>query len=704
MEVALVGNLLEATKDLEEGEILFCPMHYWAKSLNHKIGGIVEENGRVRPPNSGEFDRAMEHLLLSTRSFTYRESFFYASKSDWMRKTWEELYEGIKKNEGYLNKEIVEDLKYVEPLFKYDLFLDISKVTGNSETIKIATEKIKTMLEKEVREELIKVEMEKKEKYIEALSKTLEFKLIPKELELLFVMSPKVREKGTGDYIKEGKAYKESTKGEKEILIIRSNQELIYSMYGFKEEEQLPNGVGVKYCFSKPEIDKERIHVVLLESKIFYEGREKTYLFGFPFFRVRFSSVDVEFRSRNVVIGKRKELKEVGGVVQAKLNIKNFLITLDYAKEPEVIESGKEKRVIETNNIIEIAVRAENRTDNVKDNVYSMSPDRYRICDIEILEDGDFSVRMDHKNIYKVQISASDKASKEAHEIAEKEPREGFSWLIEKWTHEKKITNSGKIVGEKAESIVYKKKIFALKEGRYSDEEKNEIDRYIKSKLEKVVKRVLKVENILDKEGYPYQRRSLEVILVNPEENKELIEEIQTGFIQEKVKRNLKYLEKIEELCFESKEGERQKIKYLGLEEQKEDPKKIAKEVALYRTGINVEKLRGNKKSVAEVLKLMSYSYPFLTQYTLNMILDELGERVKSALSTDVVPLEEIEMSIHTINPSIALSDSDPRVLALFSIEGDKVKVYINDGEEKRIHDKITEYVRIGIGGIEVKV
>jgi len=700
MEVVLVGNLLEATKDLEEGDILFCPMHYWAKSLNDRIGGVIEENERVRRPTSGEFDRAMDYLLLSTKSFTYREPFFYASKSDWMKKKWEELFEGTKRNEEYLNKEIVEDLNYITPLFKYDFFLDISNVTGNSETIKIFTRIIKTMIEEGIKEGLVKAETEKKEKYIEALRKTLEFRLIPEELELLFSMSPRVREKGTEDYIKEGKAYKESTKGEKEILIIRSNQELIYSMYGFEERDQLPNGVGVKYCFSKPEIDKDKIHVVLLEFKIFYEGRERTYLFGFPFFRVRFSSVNIEFRSRNVVIGKRKELKEADGVVQAKLNIKNFLVTLNYAKEPEVIDSGKERRVIETDNFIEIAVLAENR----KDNVYSMPPDRYRICDIEILEDGGFSARIDNNNIYKVQIIASDRASKEANEIAEKESKEGLSWLIEKWTHGKKTIKSGKIIGGKVEGVVYKKKIFALKEEKYGEEEKNEIDRYIKSKLEKVVKRVLKTENILNKDSYTYQRRSLEVILINPEENEELIEEIQTGFIQSKVKRNLKYLEKIEELCFESREGERQKIKYLGLEEQKEDPKKIAQEVVLYRIGINVEKLKGVNKSVMEVLKLMSYSYPLLTQHTLKMILDELRERVGSALSTDVVPLEEIEMSIKTINPIILLSDSDPRVLALFSVEGNKVKVYINDGEEKRIHGKITEYVKIGIGGIEVKV
>jgi len=701
MELVIVGNLLEATKDLEEGEILFCPMRYWAKSLNHKIGGVIEDNGQVRPPTAGEFDRAMEYLILSeTKSFVYKESFFYASKPDWMRKRWEEISEKIRKNKEYLKKEIVDDLNYINPIFKYDLFIDISNITGNNYTVKMATEKIREMVEKEVGEELIKVEMDKKEKYIEALSKALEFKLIPEEIELALVMPSKVREKGTESYIKEGRIYEEFTKGGKEFLIVRSNKELIYSMLSFEKRNQIPDGVGLKYCFSKPKIDKERIHIVLLEFRMSYEGRERNYLFGFPFFRVRFSSVNVEFRSRDVVIGERKELKEAGGAVQAKLNIKNFLVTLDYAKEPEVIESTKEKRVIEASNIIEISVEAKNRADNI----YSMPPLKYSICEIEIQEDGRFSVRTDYNNIYKVQITALDKASEEANEIAEKEPKEGLSWLIEKWTYGKKTINSGKITGEKAEGIVYKKKIFALKEEKYNDEERREIDMYIKSKLGEVVKRVLKAENVVDKVSYSYQRRSLEVILLNPEGNKELIEEIQTGLIQSKIKRNLKYLEKIEELCFESREGERQKIKYLGLEEQKEDPKKIAEEAALYGTGINVEKLKGVNKSVTEVLKLMSYSYPFLTQYTLKKILDELKERVSSALSKDMVPLEEIEMSINTINPSISPSDSDPKVLALFSIEGDKVKVYINDGEENRIHGRITEYVKIGMNGIEVKV
>jgi len=111
MEVVIVGNLLEATKDLEESEILFCPMRYWSKSLNDEIGGIVEDNGQVRPPTSGEFDLARDQLLLSMWDSTYIYSLFYASKSEWMKKKWEELLEGIKKNEGYLKKEIVEDLK-----------------------------------------------------------------------------------------------------------------------------------------------------------------------------------------------------------------------------------------------------------------------------------------------------------------------------------------------------------------------------------------------------------------------------------------------------------------------------------------------------------------------------------------------------------------------------------------------------------------
>jgi hypothetical protein len=698
MDVVLVGNLLEATKDLEEGEILFCPMYYWAKSLSDKIGGIVVDNEQVRPPNAGEFDRARDQLLLYSTLMisTHRRPFFYTSKSYWMEKIWEDFSNEVKKNEEYLKKEIVEDLRHANPLFKYDLFLDISDISTESEKLKVVIENTTTIVVKEARKELVKSEMEKTERYIEVLSKVLEFKLVPEELELTFVMPSKVREKGTEGYIKEGKIYKEVAKGEKGVLIMLPSLDLRHGFEGY----QVENGIEVRYYFTNPEIDKEKVYIVLGEFEIFYDGRERTYLLGLPFFKIKFSPVNVEFRSRNVVIRKREEPKGASGATQARLHIKNFLITLEYTKEPEVIENRDGKRIIETNKSVQISIKAENR----KDNVYSTSPERYKICDMEIQGDGGFSVRTDYNNIYKVQVTATNEAAKEAHEIAEKEKREGVSWLIEKWTHGKKAVKSGKIIGERIKEFIGKKKIFALKEEKYSDEEKNEIDRYIKSKLEEVVKSILKVENVGDENSYLYQKRKGEVMLLNTEENEEIIGKIQTGFIQSKVNRNLKYLEKIEELCFESREGERYTIKHQGLEEQKEEPIKIANEVALYGTGINVEKLKGVKKSVMEVLKLMSYSYPFLTQYTLKMILDELRERVGSALSTDAVPLEEIEMSIQTINPSILLSDSDPRALALFSVEGNKVKVYINDGEEKRIHGKITEYVKIGIGGIEVKV
>jgi hypothetical protein len=698
MEVVLVGNLLEATKDLEEGEILFCPMFYWAKSLSDKIGGIVMDNGQVRPPNAGEFDRARDQLLLysTLRRYTFRQPFFYASKSNWMRKSWERLSGEIKKNEEYLKKEIVEDLGHVNPLFKYDLFLDISESFTDSEEFKVVIENTRKIVEKGARKDLVESEKEKKEKYIEVLSKVLEFKLVPGDLELTFLLPSKVREKGTESYIKEGKIYKEVAKGEKEVLIILPNGDLRHG----PEWYQVENGIEVKYYFNNPEIDKEKVYIVLGEFKIFYDGRERTYLLGLPFFKVKFSPVNVELRSRNTTIGKRKEIKETDGVAPARLYIKNFLITLEYTKEPEVIESGKGKRIIETRKSVQIAIKAENRTDNV----YSMSPDRYKICDIEIREDGGFSVRTDYSNIYKVQITASDKATDEAHEIAEKEPREGVSWLIEKWTHGKKTTKYGKIIGEKMKESIGKKKIFALKEEKYNDEEKNEIDRYIKSKLEEVVKSILKAENIEDEDSYLYQKRKAEVILLNPEENEEIIGKIQAGFIKSKVIRNLEYLEKIEELCFESGEGEKYFIKHQSLEEQKEEAIKIAEEVALYGAGINVERLRGEKKSVMEVLKLMSYSYPFLTQYSLKRILRELKERVSLAISKDVVPLKEVEMSIETINPSISVSATDPKVLALFSVEGDKVKVYINEGEEQSIYKKVTEYVKIGIGGIEVRV
>jgi len=705
MEVVLVGNLLEATKDLEEGEILFCPMFYWAKSLSDKIGGIVMENGQVRPPNAGEFDRARDQLLLysTLRRYNFRQPFFYASKSDWMGKSWEKFSGEVKKNEEYLKKEIVEDSGHVNPLFKYDLFLDISESFTNSEEFKAVIENTRTIVEKEARKELVESEMEKKEKYIEVLSKVLEFKLVPGELELAFVLPSKVREKGTEGYIKEGRIYKEAAKGEKEVLIILPNGDLRHG----PEWYQVENGIEVKYYFTNPEIDKEKVYIVLGEFKIFYDGRERTYLLGLPFFKVKFSPVNVELRSRSVVIGKRQEPKDASGATQVRLHIKKFLVTLEYTKEPEVIENKNGNRVIETKKSLQVSIEAENRTDNVYSMTPDMTPERYKVCDIEIKEDGGLSVKMDYRNIYKVQITALDEAAEEAQEIAENEPRDGVLWIIEKWTHGKKTIKSGKIVGESVKNSISKNKTFFLREERYNDEDsekKNETDRYIKSKLEEVVKDILKVRNREDTDSYLYKKRKMEVIPLRPEESEEIIGKIQAGFIHDKVKRNLKYLEKIEELCFESREGEKYSIKHQSLEEQKEEAVKMAEEVALYGAGIKVERLRGEKKSVIEVLKLISYSYPFLTQYSLKRILSELKERVSLALSKDVVPLKEVEMSIETINPSISVSAIDPKVLALFSVEGDKVKVYINEGEEQSIYKKVTEYVKIGINGIEVKV
>jgi hypothetical protein len=693
MEVVLAGNLLEAMKDLGEGEILFCPMLYWAKSLSDKVGGIVEDDGRVGPPSAGEFDRARDQILLySPRSSTYREPFFYATRSDWMWEKWEELSKGVKENEEYLKKEVVGDLEHVDPLFKYNSFLDISNVTEESKKLKSLFENLKTLVEREVKEGLIKAETEKIEKYQEILGKILENNKFPSGLELEFILPAKVREKGTENYIKEEKIYKEATKGGEEVLMILPDDSLRYGV----EAYQVPNGIGVKYYFRNPNIDKEKVYVILGEFKIFYDGRERTYLFGFPFFRVRFSSVDVEFRSRSVVIGKRKEPKNMSGVVPAKLHIKNFLITLEYTKDPEVMGERDGKRTIETSKSIQVSIKAEERTDSAS----PMTPERYKICNVEIKEDGGFSVRMDYSNIYKVQIKTSGKAEQEANKIAEKEPREGVSWLIENWTRGRKSIISGKIIGEKVKDYTGKEKIFVLKEEKYSGEGKNEIDRHIKSKLEEVLKRVMKVES-KQESRYLYL---YEILTLRPEENEEIIKEIQTSFIQDKLERNIKYLEKIEELCFESRDGEKHTIKHPELEEQEENLLKMAREVVLYGTGINVEKLRGKDKSITEVLKLLSYSYPFLTQYTINRILSELKEKVSLALSKDVIPLEEIEMSIETINPSISASDIDPKVLALFSIEGDRVKVYINEGEKESIYEFVTEYVKIGIGNIEIRV
>ncbi len=693
MKVMFFGNLLEATKDLGDDEILFCPLYNWVAWLNNKIGGVVEDSGRVRSPTFEELHGAENHLLLGYH--TYRESFFYVAKPAWTRKHLEELSKEIKKNEEYLKKEIIEDLIYVDPLFEYDLFLDISKVTSLSEALEMMIENTKTIVEGEVRKEIVDVERKKEEKYIEALSKVLEYNPLRRGLDLVFVLTPEVRKKGTGDYIKKGELYNEATREEKKVLIITLPN---YHLHG-PERDKILDGIEIKYHLSEPKIDGDLVYLVLGEFKIPHGEREMTYLSGFPFFKAKLPSVDVEFRSRNVSIRRREKTEGAeegadgtGGVVKAGLSVNSFMITAEYTKEPKVIESGKGTRTIETKKSLLVTIKRENRTGGE-----FSSPKMYKVCDIEIQKDGGFSVEMNYSNTYKVQVIPSHEAKKEVIEVTEKEPREGVSWLIEKWTKGKETINFGRIVEEKVEDSIDKSKVFVLKDEEYNDKESNRMGIYIKSKLEEVIKNILKEESAEGK-----KEKHSEVISLKPEERKEIIKEIQTGFIQDKVRKNLEYLEKIEELCFESREGERIGIKHPYLEKQ-EETIKMAEEAALYGAGIDVEGLKGDNKSVMEVIKLVSYSFPFLTQYSLNKILSELKEKVNSALSKDVVPLKEVDVSIETINPSISI-DYIPKVLALFSIEGDKVKVYINDGKEQDRNENIVEYIKMGIGDIEIKI
>lgn len=691
MEIVFVGNLLEATKDLEEGEILFCPMKNWTaaleeKQLEDKIGGVVEDDGQVRLPTSKEAHDAKYYLLKDIIIGTmYDNPFFYTSNMGWMRKNWEDLSEEIKRNEKYLKKEIVEDLIYIDQLFKYDYLLDTYDISGNSSTLRLIVENTKTIVEGEVRKEIVKMEKEKEEKYIEALS-LVSGSQAPIYLDLELFLPQKVRNKGTEDYIKKEEIYKEATRGEKKVLMMLPNGKFYRSDEKYYSE--VSSGMEVDYYLRDPKIDKSRVYVVLGEFKIPHGKSEMTYIFGFPFFRVKFSSVGFEFRSRSVTIRERKETEDADRVVRSRFHTKSFLVTLEYAKEPKVIEGGKGMRTIETDKSLQVEIRTVGR---------AYKAERYKVCDVEISKDGEFSVKTDYGNVYDVKITASDEAAKEVRKTAEEESR--VFRLVEKWTKGKKTINSGRIIEEKVESPTNKKKVFVLKDKKYNDKENNEIDRYIKSKLEELIKNIIKEENIDSK-----KERDSEVISLKPDKREEIIREIQTGFVQDKVIRNLEHLEKIEELCFESREGEKVSINHPDTGGRREEAIKRAKEAALYGTGINVEGLGGEEKSIMEVLKLTSHSFPFLTQYSLKRILSELKEMVSLAFSKDVVPLKEVDVSIETINPSIHPLSRDPKVLALFSIEGDKVKVYINDGEEQNIYRNMIEYVKISVGNIEIKV
>ena len=685
MEIVFVNNLFRAAEDLKEDEILFCPMGFWVHHIVKGVGGIIEGERNVRPFSDEELSLVKEKILYYKHD-NPEKSFFYAVKPDLIRGDLEGIFEEVRKNKEYLKKEIVEDLKHLNQMLEYDLFVSVPNVLEGYRNDGEA-EVVKSMIEKEFRKNLLEEEEKKKKLYelLFTVFKTTYENLIPQKIVLSALFPESIREIGARGYIKRSSLYKEAKSGGKKALVFlplffKSGKLVDEYMGQYLKGIRLSSSLDLTSQIRRP----DKVFLVLVESKINVNGEERNFVVGLPFLKIKFSLTGTELGSRNVVIRKREESGSNEGSTIARLKVVDFAIKALYAKESKMLKDENGERVLELDKYISLTIllrRKEGEKFIGGDRIY-LSGLNCKISDIEIKEDGSFLTKLDYKNLYFLDVYDSREA--ERNYLGRR-----TSDLIEKLTFGEEVKKVGEIVEEKREMDERgrEKEVYRLKEKSYQEYDK--IDAYLDSSFREIVKTLLSRLKEKINEG-SYGR----LIEVEGKEKKELVKKTQTGFLQGD--NGLRYLEKIErEMCFVSKEGERHIIKHPEMER----PEKIAKDLALYRKMVDKEGLKGEKKNVVSVLRLIAYSYPFLSSSTLEKLIKDLEGRAKSAFSKEKVPLEEIEVSISGVVPHLNII-LDPGTFILFLYENGEVKVYTNG--DKR--SGVLRTLKVGMGGMEIEV
>ncbi len=171
MEIVFLNSLLEVAKDLEDDEILFCPMGLWSESYRKQFGGVIEDDDELKQLTDSEFDLFIDDFRIFGYNDSYYEIdnfFFYVFKPGLVSGSWEEIFEGIRGNNRYLKKEILMDMEHIRALENYDLFV----FKGNEKYLKERAF-IKSMVNGEVKDKLVDKEKEKREFYLKAIRRTI---------------------------------------------------------------------------------------------------------------------------------------------------------------------------------------------------------------------------------------------------------------------------------------------------------------------------------------------------------------------------------------------------------------------------------------------------------------------------------------------------------------------------------------------------
>jgi hypothetical protein len=660
MEIVFLNNLLEAAKDLKEDEILFCPMGHWAESYIEEIGGVVGNDEELKRFNDYDFDfRVKSFKIFGYHKFNYHRTddrFLCVFKPGLVVSSWGELFEGISKNGKYLKSKILEGVKSIKVIENYELF--VYKNTENSKEKGF----IKSMVFGEVSDKLVEKEIEKRKYYLETISEIIDKTL--REIRLVFSIPS--YEKGVGkvtEYIEEG--------GNKILMVFHTG------FIGFFEER----GAEVE---TRLAVDYEKDRVYIAFGKVYDESTEKTYLLGVPIFKGKVSQSSSIFRSYipesttnkdylTLEIRKRKESKAGKGGVSADLIAKYFDVRVLFAENPSTIElKGTRRITIHDNHTKVLQLNALERKESGE-----TRQDGYRLCNIEIREDGSFSVETDYNNVIDVLITPIKGEGREPQELKE---------LID----ERSIKISGRILEEVSYSKEGKRELVLEENGRL-----DEVSEYIVSSLYDFVRKMIryKVED-----QFPLEL-SKEV-----GKDKGLIETIQTGFIQSKINKVLGDLNKIVDLCFEYKG-----VKHFVKTHEIENPEKIAHKEALYSTGVDEEGLKGEEKSIVEVSKIISYSYPLMDRLNVERVFEELKDLTGVVFSTEKVPLDEISVLVEKVNPEgLRLPDGyvamAPSSSALFLVEGKEIKVYAKGYRYENTPYRNVKLLKIGLGDIQISI
>ncbi len=643
MEIVFVNNLLKATEELEEDEILFCPMGLWAQSYRQELGGVVEDDENLRRLNDADFELYIEYFKIFNYHKFVKEKmdrlFFYVLKPGFIVTSWEKLFEGVRKKDRYLRNEIFMDVNHIKSLENHDLFLYRS---FDSEVNRKERELIKSIVEGEITENLVKKEVEKKKYYLEALKEVVGSSGLLKELRLEVFIPLDVKERGgLRDYIED---YVEHMAEGRRVLTIPSTKEGNYGL-------EIATNFLVEY-------NKDSSYIVF--GKVYQDipfgsyQVVRNYLLGLPLFKGKILQISSTFRSiydnRPVVIKKREKDKVDKGKTFAELRANSFDVRVLFVKNPgvSVFELKGTKKIrkitVRDSDAKVLQLKALERKESGE-----TRQDGYKLCNIEIRGDGSLSVETDYDNVIDVLITPIKGDGREAQELKE---------LIDK----RSIKIKGRILKEVSYSKEGKRELVLEESGSL-----DEVGKYIASSLYEFVKKMIR-HRVED--NFPLK------LSKEKEEDKRLIETIQTGFVQYNINRILKYFKKIVDLCFESK-GRKYFIKTHSIE----DPEEIAHREALHVTGVDKEGLKGEEKSIVEVLKLISYSYPLMDHLSIKRTLEELKGLTGVVFSTERVPLNEIRVLIDRVNPEyLSLPNGYvarvPSSSVLFLVEGGNIKVY----------------------------